>query len=63
MTPGDEHHLYQTDHAAWCKHVAPRWAEMLREADAEEKRRLWGIASDGLRDELKRLATEGTNHD
>lgn len=41
MTPLDEHTLYLTDRRAWAEYVAPRRAEMLKQASETEKSRLW----------------------
>lgn len=56
MTPQEERTLYETNHAAWCRHVAPRWAQMLADAEPDAKRALWEKASDALKVELRRLA-------
>ena len=57
LTPREEHELYLTDRAAWASYAAPKWAQMLRHADAEEKKSLWGIAGEELRAELRALAS------
>lgn len=56
MTPWDEFVMYATRHKEWCRHVAPRWAAMLRALDGEAKRALWSKASPELQAELRRLA-------
>lgn len=54
MTPSEERALYENDHAAWCRYMAPRWIAMCGD-DAEKKRECWRIASPGMRSELKRI--------
>lgn len=56
MTPQQERELYATDHPAWCRYIAPRWAQMLASAEPDVKREIWAKASDALKDELRRLA-------
>jgi len=51
----DELLLYQTDRAAWATYVAPNWVRLLKAADQEEKRRLWGLACPELRAAITEL--------
>lgn len=55
MTPGEEHKLYETDRAAWAKHVAPNWVRIMEAASPDERQRMWGIAGKELRAEIRRL--------
>lgn len=56
MNHTQERALRMKDHAAWCRYIAPRWAEMLRKADADEKRAIWAHASRELKAEIRRIA-------
>lgn len=58
MNHHDEHLLYLNNRAAWARYVAPRWREMLENAEPDRKRELWRIACPELRDELRRMAEE-----
>ena len=57
LTPREEHELYLTNRKALASYAAPKWAQMLREADAEKKKYLWEIAGVELRAELRALAS------
>lgn len=58
LTPREEHELYLTNREAWASYAAPKWAQMLRDADAEKKKYLWEIAGPELRAELRLLSKE-----
>jgi hypothetical protein len=55
MTYAEEFHLYLTDHAAWCRYIAPRWRDMLRASNQDERKKLWESAPDQLKAELRAL--------
>lgn len=54
MTPQEERALYDNDHAAWCRYMAPRWIELFKD-DPEKKRAAWRVASPLLRHEITLL--------
>jgi len=56
MTPHGEFALYHNDRSAWARYAAPRWAEMLKDADTELRRYLWRVAGPELRTEITALA-------
>jgi hypothetical protein len=55
MTYAEEVHLYLTDHAAWCRYIAPRWRDMLKKSAGEERKALWNSAPETLKAELHAL--------
>lgn len=52
----EEYALYLRDRQAWIELVAPRRAELLRQAQGEEKERLWQSWDEELQDAVRRLA-------
>lgn len=63
----EEHQLYLDDPDQWCEYVAPRWVVMLTDAEDERvlqlwriarkhlKRAVWALASQDLKDRIKRI--------
>jgi hypothetical protein len=48
--------MYLKNKRAWCEYAAPRWAEMLKALEGQEKQALWAKASPELKDAIRRLA-------